>query len=810
MTNTRTLPTSGNRLISAFVLAALGAPAAFAQQPPPGEIVLEEIIVTAQKRKESLQDVPISVNAISGEKIAEAGIVRLDDLKAYVPNLQVTETGIANNFYIRGIGSGLNQGFEQSVSIYQDGIYRGRGHQSRMPFLDLERVEVLRGPQPILFGKNAIAGAVNMISAKPREEFEGSLRLGYEPEFGEQLAEGVLSGKINDVFGARLAARYRKSDGYERNLALGRDEPERDEVGGRLTLTFEPTESFDATLRIEGGSFDVVGRQVEIFGEQPAAPLLRPSRTIPAGSVTNPPFPGLAYGQILSTRLGQGTSVLNTTLDYDRSSNGDSSNLDSEEAALTLNWRFGSGVTLTSVTGYSGYDLDEICDCDFTGGTVFNAGIIEDFKQTSQELRLTSGTDQKLTWIAGAFWQKYDLEERDYVFVPGNSIIVPLLNGNPGLPMGSGTAFGNTSNPRIFKQDSELYAAFAQGTYAITDTLRVTAGGRWSTEDKTGSRQTFLQAGLGGADLPAGLIDVLYNAVFGVVRHSVAGKRSEDKFSPLVNFQWDFATDSMAYLSWSQGNKSGGYDARSNKPIALGGTFEYLPEKATSYELGVKSRVARAAEVSAAVFFTDYEDLQTSAFDGQLGFNVGNGTAEVKGVEIEGRWQATERLYLSGSVGYLDFEWQKYDGQCYFGAPASLFTTGQPGRVPGNCIYDGFTNQLAPKLTAVLGGEYRWPLGSNLDLRIGADVTYSDDYLVSLTLDPLAVQDAYSKVNARVALEGGDGRWSLAIIGRNLTDEQTVSYAGDVPLASSTFAARSYYGFVDPPRTIAVEAALRF
>jgi outer membrane receptor protein involved in Fe transport len=183
----------GSALLTGLALTTLGAPAANAQQDVQGA-VLEEIIVTAQKREESLQDVPISVNAVSGEKLAEAGIVRLDDLRAYVPNLQVTETGIANNFYIRGIGSGLNQGFEQSVSIFADGIYRGRGHQSRMAFLDLERVEVLRGPQPILFGKNAIAGAVNLISAKPTQEFEGGFRVAHETEYDETIADLTLSG----------------------------------------------------------------------------------------------------------------------------------------------------------------------------------------------------------------------------------------------------------------------------------------------------------------------------------------------------------------------------------------------------------------------------------------------------------------------------------------------------------------------------------------------------------------------------------------------------------------------------------------
>jgi iron complex outermembrane recepter protein len=280
---------------------AIATPVAFAQDSD--EIVLEEIVVTAQKREESLQDVPISVNAVSGEKLAEAGIARLDDLKAYVPNLQVTETGIANNFYIRGIGSGLNQGFEQSVSTYADGVFRGRGPQSRMPFLDLERIEVLRGPQPILFGKNAIAGAVNLISARPTSEFMGSVRATHEVETNETAIESVLSVPFTETFGARLALRYRENDGYVRNLTSGDDEPSREDTFGRLTLAFTPSENFDATLKVEHGRFDIVGRQVEIFGELPAAPTRRPN-----GTTLTPPIPGLTYAQILRGPFGALTS----------------------------------------------------------------------------------------------------------------------------------------------------------------------------------------------------------------------------------------------------------------------------------------------------------------------------------------------------------------------------------------------------------------------------------------------------------------------------------------------------------------------
>lgn len=796
------------RFVRMAMLLGASAPLAATAAAAADDGLLDEIVVTAQKREESLREVPLSVEAVSGARMADVGIVRMDDLKAYVPNLQMTETGIANNIYIRGIGSGLNQGFEQSVSLYQDGIYRGRGHQSRLPFLDLQRIEVLRGPQPILFGKNAVAGAVNMVAARPTREFEGSIRGSRDFENDDTVASLMLSGPINDYAAVRVAVHHRNSEGYVNNPTLGRDEPKRDELGARFTLDVLATDNFDLSWRIEKGSYNVRGRQIEIFGETPIA----------AGALA-----GLRYSQIMAgtPNLGQGqtATAANNVIDYTRSSNGDRSNLSNFETSLTGTYRFGGGVTLTSVTGVSNYKLDELCDCDFTGARVFDAGIIEDYTQFSQELRLASATSGPFSWIGGAFYQRYALDESDYLHVPTNSLVVPVLAQS----FAANTALGGTAqtraalanffrdavNPRDFRQTSELYSAFLQASFDVTDQWKLTAGGRFNHEKKTGSRVTRLQAGFNGQPLPTSVLP-LFNTVLGIVPHSVAGERKESNFSPLVNIQYHWTSDSMVYLSWAQGSKSGGFDARSNKPVTAptgfpasfgGGTFEFEDERATTYELGVKTAVGGRAEVNANIFYTDYKDLQTSAFDGAIGFNVGNGSAKVKGAEVSGRWRPVSAFTLSGSVAYLDFEWTKYNGQCYFGRTPDVGT---------NCNYKGFGNQLAPKLTGVASGDYRWDVAGNMKVNAVLDVVYSSKFLQSLTLDPVTTQSAYAKLNARLSLGDADDRWQVALVGRNLTDKTTVSYAGDTPLSQRLFGARSYYGFVDPPRSIAVEAALKF
>jgi outer membrane receptor protein involved in Fe transport len=780
---------------------ALAASAAWAQGSDGP--VLGEIIVTAQKRAESLREVPISVSAIDSEKIQDASIVRLDDLKAYVPNLQVTETGIANNFFIRGIGSGLNQGFEQSVSIYADGIYRGRGPQSRFPFLDLERVEVLRGPQPILFGKNAIAGAVNLVSAAPTRDFEASARGQYEFELQEWTAEGMLSGPLNDAWSARVAMRVRETDGYIDNVILDTEEPQREEQAIRMMLRFEPNDALDATLRFETGRFDIDGRQVERFGELGAAPWQKPDGTI---GTPLPGTTGLTFSQILVgfPPFSQDPRILNNTIDYSRDANADSSDTDTNEFALTVNWRFGDGLTLTSVSGYSYYDLEEIADVDYTGANTLLAGLDENFDQWSQELRIASDTDRTISWIAGVFYQEYDLDYSDYSVVPTDSIAVTLVNLQ--IP-GAGAAIAGVANPRVFKQESDLFSVFGQATWNISDDLRLILGARWSTEDKEGSRVTDLTAGVGGPSVPGpGLTDVLFNNLFGIQRHSIADDLSEDNFSPLIGVQYDVTPDLMAYATYTRGFKAGGFDARSNKLPANGGTFEYREEEADAYEIGAKWAISQSAELNVAVFLTDYDDLQTSAFDGRLGFNVGNGSAELFGAEVDMRWQALDNLFVFGSLAYLDFEWQEYQGQCYFDPPPSLLSTS----VPGNCDYKGFTNSLSPPLSGVVGVEHRYGVSDDLDLITAVDMVYSERYRTSLTLDPNSKQHSYAKVNARIALAPPQGNWEVAVVGRNLTDRDIISYSGDVPLAGSIFGARSYYGFVDPPRTVAFEALARF
>ncbi len=784
---------SRHAAITSAVLLTLATASAAAQD----SVTLSEIVVTAQKRTQSLQDVPIAVSAVAGTKIAEAGILKIEDLKNYVPSLFMTETAIGNNISIRGIFSGVNPGFEQSVGTYVDGVYRGRPQQTRAPFMDLERVEVLRGPQSILFGKNSVAGALNITTARPTDEFSASLSGLYEPRYEEREFTGVLSGPFGDRMRGRLSARYRDAGGHVYNATLDQEDPSREEMSMRAWLELDITDTLTAAFKYEHGNFDVVGRQIEIFTEVPRAGAPGPTN----------PFGGLTYSQILRV-FGQPVSVLNNTGDFVRSSNGDFSNNETDEFALILDWDLG-GKTFTSVTAFSKYEFSELCDCDFTGGNVFNVVSSEEFDQFSQEFRLTSPTGGKVDYIVGAYYEQSDLTFQDSIQVNSTSVLVPALNGNPafaGTPLAgiAGTMIGNTASPRLFEQDSKSYSAFAQATWNFADEFRATLGLRYSKDDKDASRSLrFANLITGGAlaGAQAALAPAVYAAAFNVRAHSLSDSREEDQVLPSLTFEWDSSDNSMLYLSWRKGAKAGGFDARSNNSTVGGlGTFEFEEEKATNLEFGAKTTLGGNFEMNVAFYVTDFEDLQVSTFDGALGFNVRNaGQADISGIELDARWQVTQNLMFSSSIAYTDFEFVEYTGQCYFGQPRP------PGSV--NCSYAGKTNEFVAPWVATVAADYRRPMAGGLEFRMGFDMYYTDEYYVAPTLDPKQKQQSYYKVNGRMGI--GNESWDIALIGKNLLNEAIYPYGNDTPL-SGTFGVFSAWRFSEPGSSIALQATVRF
>ncbi len=784
----------------ALALALVPAMPLMAQQ-----LMLEEVIVTAQKREQSLQDVPIAVAAMTGEKIEDTGITNLEELTLYIPNVNINQGQSTPNLFIRGVGSGTNPGFEQSVGLYIDGLYSGRGQLAKVPLtLDLQRVEVLKGPQGILFGKNTIGGAINITTARPDFETGGYVEALYEPDHGEQLYTGVLTGGLSDNVAGRLAVRYEGMDGWWENETLDEEGPDRENLFLRGSLLWEASDTLEVLAKYEHGDFEVVGRpQVVYKSDQPVNVF---------GEV---PFPVID--------------------DHDRGAGDilDTDDTDLDVALLTVNWDAEVG-TVTSITGYATYDTSRNTNSDMAATPSINRLQEEEYGQFSQELRLVSPGGETLDWIVGAYYQKSELDvsktNTDLDFLRSGPLAVPPLV--------------YTTDERIptrFDQDSTSWAVFAQGTYALTNTLRLGLGLRYNEEEKEVDK-VVSSPGLGaraGANLT-----VLANPASGILiedlrSHSFLGlERDEDEFTWSANLQWDATDDSMLYASISTGFKGGGFDeAYSNSgPTARTGNIitgepdggvvdmgvdssilEYDEETVLAYEVGAKMTLADgAANLNIAVFRMEYEDLQTSALIGDV-FRVGNaGESISQGIEVDGRWLLAEGFTIGGAVAYLDAYYDDF-GNAPCTVPQASDPLNNPGCLgedgsniaPGESGVQDLTDEtllFAPEWSGNLNAEWILPLGDNLELRNNLDLNYTGSFYSALDLDPNTEHDSATKVNLRIALASIDDTWSLALVGKNLTDEKTMVWRNDVALTNSN----SYFGVPERGRSIAVQARYRF
>ena len=794
-----------NNTLARIGLTTLALAIAPAQQVLAQQLVLEEVIVTAQKREQSLQDVPIAVAAMSGEKINDVGIQDLEELTLYIPNVNINQGRGAPNLFIRGVGSGTNAGFEQSVGLYIDGIYSGRGQLAKVPLtLDLARVEILKGPQGILFGKNTIGGAINITSARPSHDFEGYVEGLWEPEDNEQIYTGVVNGSLTDNLAGRLAVRYEGMDGWWDNKILGEEGPDRDNLFVRGSLLWDVSDNLEVLAKYEHGDFEVKALPAVVYqSEQPL------------------------------NFLGQ--SPLPVIDDHDRGAGdiSDSDDTDLDVAALTVNWDIGLG-TVTSVTGYATYDTSRVQNTDIAATPSLHRLVDESYDQFSQELRLVSPGGETLDWIVGAYYQESELEISRLETAADYALSGPLAV----LPFVFAT---DERVPSQFDQDSTSWAVFGQMTWAFTDTLRAGFGLRYNDEtkdlDKANTRP-------GGAVRFGPSVILLANPANGALisdlrTHSFQGlSRDEDKFTWSANLQWDATPDSMYYASLSTGFKGGGYDegdSGSGPIVRTGDPFtgepdggfietgvdssilEYEEETVLAYEIGGKLTLADgAANLNFAVFRMEYDDLQTSALIGDV-FRVGNaGEAISQGVEVDGRWLLAQGFTLGGSVAYLDATYDDFTG-----AACTVLQQTDPLNNPGCLRKDGSniapgesgTQDLtdedllyAPDWSANLNAEWILPIAAGMEFRTNVDVNYTGSFFSALDLDPNTEHDSATKVNLRFALASSDDVWSIALIAKNLTDEDTMVWRNDVPLTDSG----SYFGVPERGRSVAVQGRYRF
>ena len=760
-----------NRFFNTALIAILflGAPSGLSQ-------TLEEVVVTAQIREQSLQDVPISVSAIDGEVIEDRSVDNLESLSASVPNFYVAETQIDTTISIRGVRSGANKGFEQSVPLNFDGVTYPRSQLARTPLVDLERVEVLRGPQPTLFGKNAIGGVVSLTSAKPTEEFEGKFSTSHESEHDESQSLLVLSGPLSENLLGRLTVSTREMDGWIANQRMKRIEPQRDETYIRGQLAWTGSNDIDYNLKVESADFDSVGYAMEALAPQDG------------------------YGLVFA-----GPIFVETDENWIRSSGETFSQNTMDNFVFTANIPMDNGGTITSITSLVEYDSYEVLDVDYVGLEILDGtNQSEKYEQKSQEIRYTSPGGEDVDYIVGAYFQTADVNVTDYV--PLGSFLA--LAGPPvSLLVG-------TNWDRLYKQSSDMYSVFGQADINLQGNWSLTVGARYSNEDKDGSRNLTLD-GTGTALDGSPLLNVLWAAVLNVGPHSVASSRSESSFDPMVRLSYDLSDNSQMYVSYTEGSKAGGFDIRGNSIpgtplVSSAGGWEFEEEKAENIEWGYKMKSDRA-QFDFTYFSTEYDDLQTSVFDGVLGFKVGNASAaELDGFEMQGRYLLAEGLEFYASVASLDYTFTDWkNSQCAY------------KEAPTNGIYcdrSGETVIFAPENTGNVGFDYETVLSNNWVFDANLNVDYSSEYYITTNLDKNIEEGGYSKVGLVLGVESSDGKWRVSLIGDNLTDERIKVVGGTIPLARTFVRLASggaldgiaYDAIYDRPRNITLKLDYNF
>ncbi len=740
--------------------------------------VLEEIIVTAQKREENLQGVPVAVSAIAGEFVQKNNVFDIKDITIRMPNVQYAQSPFQPVMTIRGLGaSGASRGFESQIPLVNDGIYAGRPIQFLAPFFDLERVEVVKGPQAVMFGKNATAGVISVIAAKPTEEFEGYISGGYEVEYDGYQVEGVLSGAVFDTLGARLAVRYVEEGDYLFNDATGRDEGGVENFAIRGTVKWEPSDDFVSTVKIEHASRKLTGGVGQLHCVFPGL-----------DTVT---FPGLGSVEcVLDETLSTGAQAGPLTLAEDRFQR---DNI--ETLSVTLNSEYTLGEhAINFLAGYSSYyDLANSGSPDWSSlglvrvnqGSDKNPG---EYDQYSAELRLTSPTGARFEYIIGAYYQ-YSEEEmpQDFTVVTPLGIITDIMD---------------------VSQDIDTWSIFGSLTYNITDTLSASAQMRFTDEEKKYDTLVYRSLGLPG-DITPIFVDVDTNRQDVALLRSYQDQRNEDNVDYSLKLKWDVAQDIMAYASYSKASKTGGYDffPRDNTPTGPAlADLEFEDESTRSFEVGIKSTLLDGSVLfNITGFYTEYDDMQQVTFDPiRGGFDVRNAEEVAStGFEADLQYAASDSLTLGAAAGYTDAKFEVFDN---VSCPAFPNT--------GNCmgsqnIRDGVV-PFAPEWSISLFAEIDYSVADYLaSIRIEAN--YTDDLLFQVDQDPADSREEHWIANLRAALTPPSERWELSLVAKNLFDEDRVlQYSDDSVINAVVPATSAHLGIVRPGRTLSMQMRVNF
>lgn len=789
---------------------------------------MDEIIVTAQKREQSLQDIPMAITAISARQIIEDGIQDLNDIQGRTPGLVVANFSIGQpEIAIRGIGTkedGAAAG--DSVVVSVDDVYVAARTAQIFDIFDLERVEVLRGPQGTLYGKNSIGGSINFITRKPTQETRISFRQTVA-EFGTYDTGGLISGGLGDNLAGKFSFSRRKSDGYIVHVPSGRDDLGfTDTLAYRAQLVWTPSDTVEAIFTLDGADDELGDTNREPFGVVTRTTTPAWGTGASDGNLddyNNPIAVNEAMGAMFGVDASDPHNYFNDDIGWTRR--------DVLGLSAKIVWDLSDDLGFTSITAYRENTFDWLEDSEGLGTSNQNdaqLGIndallmpdqgfrrdvadsaIEDNEQFTQEFRLSKTGDSN-DWLVGLFFSQEDFERTETFYWGNYSNLGDWRNPAASLtPNFLGNVAVAPVNVSDQANDSTSWAVYGQSTWVLNDRLNVTAGLRYSTEEKeyTVSGQAFLDlfgdaAGtLAATGIPS--IAVLNTTAIAVTVQQfdeLTAKDDWDNLSGLLALDWQVSDDVMVYGSLSTGFKSGGFTGSPSSASRAGVSFD--PEEALNIEIGTKAYfLDQRLRLNASVFSTDYDDLQVTFFTVPLGsaaafgefFTENASSAEITGLEIEFLAVPNESFEIGGSVAFLDTEYKDFLSKTVV-APSRCggddAVPVDPNDPSQGCHVDfsGNTLRQAPELSVNLFARYEWQLGSGASITAKVDYRYQDDSFYDPDENPLTLIPSYSLINGRIAYTSQSGAWTIAAWAKNMGDEEYVRHIYSQRGGTVTFA----------------------
>ncbi len=758
------------------VLAASGAPKVFAVDADAR--VLEEIVVTARRQDETLQDVPVTITSVGGEQLEAFQLDQPAEIAARVPNfnIQTGGSGSGGTLNLRGVGSSaISAAFDSAVALDIDGVQVSRMRMVQAAFMDLEQVDILKGPQSLYFGKSASAGVVSFRSANPGDELEGKLGAGYDFEQEGYYVDGFISGPVTDTFGARLAFRYSDTDEIWENEAPGRsDQFSEEDLSARLTLTWAPTDAVNVNFKttITNHEADDAIGNTDILCSVPGDP--QPSSF---AILSRPAGYDCDHDDGVSQLAGH-SDVFNDNVSGQIELS-PFEELDTILSRVQIDWDLNEALTLTSVTSYFeleeegaacyGYDLNGI-GCNHT---------INETDAFAQEFRLAGDINESVSFLLGAFYQDRELIFDTGQEAVGGAQIAAVL----GQPTADPTTGFSDDWRKIHTTDSETWSVFGSVTVQATDRLELTAGVRYSEDERTNDIQVdsvhYIFAAIGFATVPPGF-------------NSGDIEFDDDNLSPEVSALYALNDNVNLFAAYKSGYKSGGIDnsalpSASLAAAAASGDFGeliYDTEEGDGFEVGLKGRFNDGTlRLDVTAFRYVYEDLQIQSFNSStIQFSTTNaGELVSQGLELDFTWLPNvEGLSVYGALSILDAEFS----DSFIPEPPAGIT--DPAIIAQYDL-DGRAVSGASDYAFNVGLDYEGILGNTgLAWGFGINTSFSDEYETQ-NEDPVGfVQDSFWLLNARVFVGSEDGKWRVSLTGNNLTDELYVTTSGGRPFADTS------------------------